>query len=87
MDHVELRGVSHEDDDRHDVETAPDRIFQDLETIQEEASDGHQGNVCVISPEEFQSDQPTLVPIDKGLVESAKYMTQYLRNGIGRGGR
>ena len=66
MDHVELRGVSHEDDDRHDVETAPDRIFQDLALVQKEVSDGHQGNVCFISPEELQSDQPTLVPIDKG---------------------
>ena len=55
----ELRGVSYDDDDRHVVETAPNRIFQDLVLVQRDVSVGHQGDVCVSSPEELQSDQPT----------------------------
>ena len=72
--------MGHEDDDRHDVESAPHRIFQDLVLIQNDVSDGHQWNVSVISPEEPQRDQPTWVPIDKGW-RRRKNIAQYLRTG------
>ena len=51
--------VNHEDDDRHDPETTPHRICQDLELIQEDVSDGHQWNTLRINPEERQNVQPT----------------------------
>ena len=51
--------VNREDDDRHDLETTLNRIFQDLELIQEDVSDGHQWNTLLISPEERQNVQPT----------------------------
>ena len=58
--------MGHEDVDRHDIETAPHRIFQHLVLIKEDVSDGHQWNSRVISPEERQGDQPTWPPIVMG---------------------
>ena len=39
--------MGHEDDDRHEKESAPHTIFQDLVLIEEDVFDGHQWNVSV----------------------------------------
>ena len=65
--------MGHEDENRHDVESAPHRSFQDLVLFEEDVSDGRQWKVAVISPEERQSDQPTWVPIDNGWRRPQKY--------------
>ena len=72
--------MGHEDDDRHDVESAPHRIFQDFVLFEEDVSDGRQWNVAVISPEEPQSDQPTWSQLTK-VGGGRKNIAQYLRTG------
>ena len=54
------------DDDRHDVEAPPQKIFQDHELIREDVSAWHHLNTLFTGPEERQSDQPAWPPIDKG---------------------
>ena len=51
--------MNHEDDDRHDLETTPHMMFQDLVITQEDISDGHKWNTLLIRPEERENVQPT----------------------------
>ena len=78
--------MGHENDDRLDIKSAPHDtgFLKTLITLKKMSPTGDQWNVSVISPEEFQRDEPTWVPIDKGWRRAQKYC-QYLRTGTERG--